>query len=82
VVGGGLGQNIVGFRYVWIDDDGTTLERGLHWTDGRLESFRGYVIDPGYLPAVVAGSRLVGPFLGAEMPKQVRLIPDLGGAKT
>jgi hypothetical protein len=82
---GGLGvlgaKNITGFSYVWIDDDGATSERGLHWADGELDSFRGFVLDPGYLPAVVSGSTLVGPFLGGNMPKQVLLIPDLGGSE-
>ena len=81
-VGGNGGKEITGFTYVWIDDDVTSSGRGLHWTLGRLDSFRGYVVDPGYLPATVAGSKLIGPFLGGNMPKQVQLIPDLGGAAT
>jgi hypothetical protein len=43
---------------------------------------RGFVVDPGYLPAVVAGSKQVGSFLGENMPKQVLLIPDLGSVAT
>ncbi len=76
------GKNITSFSYVWIDDDGETSDRGLHRTLGRVDAVRGYVVDPGYLPAVVAGSQLVGPFLGGEMPKQVLLIPDLGESTT
>jgi hypothetical protein len=82
VVGGIGGRNITGFSYVWIDDDGTTSDRGLHWTGDRVDSMRGFVVDPGYLPAVVAGSKRVGSFLGENMPKQVLLIPDLGSAAT
>ncbi|HST85810.1 MAG TPA: pilus assembly protein TadG-related protein [Kineosporiaceae bacterium] len=73
------GKKITSFTYVWIDDAGTTSDRGLHWTRGLLDGFRGYVVDPGYLPAVVAGAKLVGPYLGGDMPKQVLLVPDLGG---
>jgi hypothetical protein len=80
LVGSISGKNITGFSYVWIDDDLTSTGRGLHFTRGQVDSFRGYVIDPGYLPATVAGSKLLGPFLGDDMPKQVRLIPDLGGS--
>jgi hypothetical protein len=73
------GKQITSFTYVWIDDTGTTSDRGLHWTRGLLDGFRGYVLDPGYLPAVVAGAKVVGPYLGGDMPKQVLLIPNLGG---
>ena len=82
VIGTINGRNITGFRYVWIDDDLTSTGRGLHFTRGQVDSFRGYVVDPAYLPATVAGSKLIGPYLGDDMPKQVQLIPDLGGRAT
>ncbi len=69
------GQNITKLTYVWIDDDGSG--RGFSWSGNRLRSFRGYVVDPKYLPEVVAGSPVVGPYLGPDMPKEVLLIPDL-----
>lgn len=67
------------FRYVWIDSD--SPNRGLVWRDGRLVGFEGYVIDPGYLPAVVSGSGTVGPFLGSDMPKEAVLTPDPGRSR-
>jgi Flp pilus assembly protein TadG len=70
--------SVSSFRYVWID--GTSPNRGLLWRDGRLVGFEGYVVDPGYLPAVVSGSGTVGPFLGSDMPKEAVLIPDLAGS--
>ena len=77
----GGGRRISGFTYVWIDDD--SQARGLNWSGtNRLESFRGYVVPPGFLPAVVAGSKVVGPFLGPGLPRQVQLIPDIGGPPT
>jgi Flp pilus assembly protein TadG len=81
-VGGIGGKNITSFSYVWIDDDSSASERGLHFTNGLVDSFRGYVVDPAYLPEVVSRSKLIGPFLGGDMPRQVQLIPDLGGAGT
>lgn len=78
-VGGIGGKDITSFRYVWIDDE-TSPDRGLNFTAGLVDSFRGLVIDPGYLPAVVSGSKINGPFLGSDMPKQVQLIPDLRGS--
>ncbi len=72
------GLSVTSFRYVWIDGD--SPNRGLLWKDGRLVGFQGYVIDPGYLPAVVSGSGTVGPFLGSDMPKEAVLMPDLAGS--
>jgi hypothetical protein len=74
------GSTITSFRYVWIDDDATS--RGLSWQGGRLAGFRGYVIDPGYLPTLVAGSRSVGPYLGGDMPKEALLVHDLDAPST
>lgn len=69
-------QAIDSFTYVWIDDD---TSRGLDWNGGRLRSFSGYVVDPAYLPELVSGSRVIGPYLGPGLPRQVQLIPDPGG---
>lgn len=68
------GQNITKLTYVWIDDDGSS--RGLSWNGGTLRTFRGYVVHPKYLPEIVAGSPIVGPYLGDDMPKEALLIPD------
>ena len=73
------GLSVTSFRYIWIDGD--SPNRGLLWKDGRLVGFQGYVIDPGYLPAVVSGSGTVGPFLGSDMPKEAALMPDVGGSR-
>ncbi|GLY18626.1 hypothetical protein Kisp01_56400 [Kineosporia sp. NBRC 101677] len=77
----GLGNDyrITSFRYVWIDGD--TSGRGLLWRNGRLTGLEGYVVDPGYLPAVTSGSATVGPFLGAGMPKEALLVADPDGAR-
>lgn len=73
------GRAITGFVYVWID--GLTASRGLAWNGSTLRSVSGYLIDPGYLPPVVAGSLVVGPYLGDGMPKEATLICDLGDRK-
>jgi Flp pilus assembly protein TadG len=78
LVGAINGQQISAFRYVWIDNEDDPVHRGLNGDGRDITSFRGYVIDPGYLPAVVAGSAKVGPLLGPEMPKEVLLIADIG----
>ena len=70
------GRAITGFVYVWIDGLATT--RGLTWNGGTLRSVSGYLIKPGYLPSIVAGSPVVGPYLGPDMPKEATLICDLG----
>jgi Putative Flp pilus-assembly TadE/G-like len=69
--------DISSFRYVWIDDNDP--DRGLGGTGGQVTFIRGYIIDPGYLPGLVSGSSDVGPFLGAGMPKEALLAPNLGG---
>ncbi len=69
------GQSITKLTYVWIDDDGSG--RGFSWAGSRLRSFRGYVLDPKYFGSVVAGSPIVGPYLGPDMPKEALLIPNL-----
>ena len=77
----GLGNDyrITSFRYVWIDSD--TGGRGLLWRNGRLTGLEGYVVDPGYLPAVTSGSATVGPFLGTGMPKEALLVADLDAVR-
>ena len=70
------GQPIAGFVYFWIDG---VVGRGLEWgSGGHLRSLTGYLIKPGFLPPVVAGSGVVGPYLGDSMPKEATLICDLG----
>ncbi|GAB3263026.1 TadE/TadG family type IV pilus assembly protein [Kineosporia babensis] len=73
--GDGNGYRIASFRYVWIDSD--SPDRGLLWENGRFTGLEGYVVDPGYLPAVVSGSAVVGPFLGSDMPREAVLTPDV-----
>jgi hypothetical protein len=73
------GQEIRSFRYVWIDNEDDTIHRGLNGDASNITSFRGYVIDPGYLSPVVSGSGQVGPFLGGNMPKEALLIADFDG---
>ncbi|MCD5351604.1 Tad domain-containing protein [Kineosporia mesophila] len=68
-------EKITSFRYIWIDGD--SPGRGLLWEQGYLTGLEGYVIDPGYLPAVVSGSGSVGPYLGSGMPKEALLTSDL-----
>ncbi|GLY32855.1 Tad domain-containing protein [Kineosporia sp. NBRC 101731] len=68
-------KTITSFRYIWIDGD--SPGRGLLWYQGHLAGLEGYVIDPGYLPAVVSGSGTVGPYLGSGMPKEALLTADL-----
>ena len=70
------GKEITGFVYAWID--GIDADRGLGWNGSTLHSLSGYIIDPLYLPAVVAGSRVVGPYLGGDMPTEATLVCDLG----
>lgn len=72
------GYRITSYRYVWIDSDSTG--RGLLWKNGRLTGIEGYVIDPGFLPAVTSGSGTVGPYLGPEMPREALLLTDLGSS--
>jgi hypothetical protein len=74
---GTTGYRITSFRYVWIDDT-SSGSRGLNGSGSGLSSIRGYVLDGGYLPARVAGSPTVGPWLGGDMPKETLLIHDLG----
>jgi len=64
---------------VWIDDEADVEHRGLNGDGSQVTAFRGFVVDPGYLPAVVSGSADVGPFLGGNMPKEVLLMTDLTG---
>jgi hypothetical protein len=78
VISGAPGaREIDEFRYVWIDS--RTSDRGLEWNGSRLRSISGYVIDPEFLPDLVAGSPVVGPYLGSPMPKEALLVNDLGG---
>jgi Flp pilus assembly protein TadG len=76
------GQQIVSFTYVWIDDltsTGTPVgNQGVTFSNGQVSSLQGYVINPGFLPSEVAGSLTVGPYLGADMPKEALLVHDLG----
>ncbi len=76
------GQSIVSFTYVWIDDlawnGQPTGNRGVNWSGHQVSSIQGYVINPGFLPAEVAGSLTVGPYLGANMPKEAVLVHNLG----
>jgi hypothetical protein len=75
-------KKIVKFVYVWIDE-ANTGSRGLRFTStGKLTSVRGYVLEPGLFPPEVAGSPLVGPYLGDDMPTQVVLVHDLGSPGT
>jgi len=77
-VAGGIGQNIVSLTYVWIDGPAAG-DDGLTWASGStLRSFEGYVVDPRYLPELVAGSPVIGPFLGGDMPKEALLMTDIG----
>ena len=70
-------SDILSFRSVWIDDEDDVGHRGLNGDGSLITGFRGYVVDPGYLPAVVSGSPAVGPFLGGDMPVEALLITDL-----
>jgi hypothetical protein len=74
------GTPIERFVYVWIDSLDT--DRGLQFSGGQLRAMRGYIIDPRYLPATTAGSKVVGPFLGTDMPKEALLIHNLGDPGT
>jgi hypothetical protein len=71
------GRRIDSFRYVWIDDEDDIRHRGLNGNGSRVTSMRGYVVDPGYFPAVLSGSKAVGPYLGPDMPREALLITDL-----
>jgi hypothetical protein len=68
---------ITGYTYVWIDDLDDS-SRGLTWKGNDLRAFSGYVIDPGYFPKSVSGSPLVGPYLGASLPREVLLVRQIG----
>jgi hypothetical protein len=75
-------QKIVKFVYVWLDQ-ADTGSRGLRFTStGKLTSVRGYVLQPGFFPKQVAGSPVVGPYLGDDMPREVVLVHDLGSPGT
>jgi hypothetical protein len=76
VNGNPIGNKITEFRYVWIDDT-TSTNRGVNGVGSQVTSFRGYIIPGGYLPDLVAGSPEVGPYLGADMPREAVLIHDL-----
>jgi hypothetical protein len=70
-------RSIDSFRYVWIDDETDVGHRGLNGNGSRVTSMRGYVVDPGYFPALISGSRTVGPFLGRDMPREAMLITNM-----
>jgi Putative Flp pilus-assembly TadE/G-like len=74
------GTPISRFVYAWIDSPDSN--RGLQTQSGGVRTVRGYIIDPKYLPASVAGSEVVGPYLGSDMPKEALLIHNLGDAGT
>jgi hypothetical protein len=66
---------------------GNCLQRGLYWADPNsytascktdLRAITGYILDPGFLPAVVSGQDAANQvdYLGGDLPATVRLIRD------
>lgn len=68
---------VMGFRYVWIDDD--TANRGFLWSGSSLVGIRGYIIDPALVPQLVTDSLRIGtyqnePWQGSQRLSKVVVI--------